>query len=98
MSTKLEVLECLAKRGKDRLAVNHGVLAKEFGLTASAACHWLSRLCGQGLIEHKPSPLERQRNYFLTDRGRERLEWLRKNPEAEKPPKPSGWDGFFEGL
>ena len=98
MATKLEVLECLAGKGKDGLAVNQGVLVKEFGLTPSAACHWLSRLCGQGLIEHKPSPMERQRSWFLTDRGKERLEWLRKNPEGENPPKPSVWDGFFEGL
>ncbi len=75
MPNKLEVLKFFEERNNE--ALDHESLMEEFDLAADAAFHWLSRLHKQGLI--KLTLKHGERFYSLTENGRKRLKWLRRN-------------------
>ncbi len=98
MATKLEILEFFSNRACENIAVNNKILMKKFDLSASAVSHWLSRLKKQGIIEFKSSP-QLGEYYLLTEKGKKRLQILRKRDrKTEKNDKSakSFWERVFD--
>lgn len=99
MTTKLEILEYFLKKERIELTVTHEILMKDLGLSASGVSNWLSRLHKDGLITPKSILGQRKKLYMLTERGKQRLTWLKeKNGNTEKTNKSekSWFDSLFD--
>ncbi len=96
MVTKVEVLSFIANQTRTEKPICFEDLMDQSGLSYGAALNHLRRLLRERLIEiagnrpeenkFQPLPFEKLTwfEFFLTDRGRERLQWYRLNPYWKK--------------
>ena len=100
MSDQREVLELIARRGRDGRSTSFRTVAREFLLSEVAACGRLQRLWRERLIEagNRPAGFQfrlapgesvRELGFVLAERGRARLRWYQKRQRAEE--KAEGW-------
>jgi hypothetical protein len=100
MSDQREVLELIARRGREGRSTSFRTVALEFLLSDVAACGRLQRLWRERLIvagnrpvgfqfRLAPSESVRELRFVLTGRGRERLCWYEKGQRSKD--KEEGW-------
>jgi len=96
MTSKLNVLQFFSQKEKNNMVVSHKMLMKQFTLTASASFRWLGRLRDQGLIEYAGISSLGNKFYRLTEKGKQRLQWLKNNYTHKKESK--GNDSILDKI